>query len=95
MSLVVSAAEQAGFGMARPRGYTTCLYSTQLRMIYTILINIKMPTIVDIQTFIGMINTTSEGLKVSNGAKIRRSEGLKAREKSFTFPAIFLVSMSS
>ena len=39
----------------------TC--STQLSMKIILLINVKMPTIVDILTFISVINTTSERLK--------------------------------
>ena len=50
------------FGL-RPRGYKTFSYSTQLSMKFNLLINVKMPTIVDILTFISMINTTSERLK--------------------------------
>ena len=39
-------------------------YSTQLSIKFILLINVKMPTIVDILTFITMINTcTSERLK--------------------------------
>ena len=34
--------------------------SAQLRMIFILLINVKMPTIVDILTFISRINKTSE-----------------------------------
>ena len=37
--------------------------STQLSMKFIILINVKMPTIVGILTFISMANTTSERLK--------------------------------
>ena len=37
--------------------------STQLRLKFTVLIIVKMPTIVGILTFMSMINTTSEGLK--------------------------------
>ena len=37
--------------------------STQLRMKFILLINVKMPTIVGILTFISMINTTYESLK--------------------------------
>ena len=40
--------------------------STQLSMKLFLLINVKMPTIVDILTFISMINTTSERLKTIN-----------------------------
>ena len=36
-------------------------YSSQLSMKLVMLINVKMPTIVGILTFISMINTTSEG----------------------------------
>ena len=43
-------------------------YSTQLSTKFTmiLLINVKMPTIVDILTFISMINTISEKLKARN-----------------------------
>ena len=40
--------------------------STQLSMKFILLINVKMPTIVGILTFISMINTTSERLKAIN-----------------------------
>ena len=40
--------------------------STQLSTKLILLINVKMPTIVGILTFISMINTTSEKLKVRN-----------------------------
>ena len=40
--------------------------STQLSKKFILLINVKMPTIVVILTFISMINTTSERLKVRN-----------------------------
>ena len=40
--------------------------STQLSMKFILLINVKMPTIVGILTFISMINTTSERLKARN-----------------------------
>ena len=38
-------------------------YSTQLSTEFILLINVKMPTIVGILTFISMINTTSERLE--------------------------------
>ena len=41
-------------------------FSTQLSMKFILLINVKMPTIVGILTFISMINTTSERLKARN-----------------------------
>ena len=41
-------------------------YLTQLSMKFILLINVKMPTIVGILTFISMINTTSERLKARN-----------------------------
>ena len=41
-------------------------YSTQLSTKFILLINVKMPTIVGILTFISMINTTSERLKARN-----------------------------
>ena len=42
------------------------LCSTQLSMKFSLLINVKMPTIVGILTFISRINTTSERLKARN-----------------------------
>ena len=45
------------------RGYKTFLYSTQLTTKFILLINVKMPTIVGILTFISRIITTSESLK--------------------------------
>ena len=41
-------------------------YSTQLSTKCILLINVKMPTIVGILTFISMINTTSKRLKGRN-----------------------------
>ena len=41
-------------------------YSTQLSTKFIVLINVKIPTIVGILTFISMINTTSERLKARN-----------------------------
>ena len=41
-------------------------YSTQLSTKFILLINVKMPTIVDILTFISMINTPSERLNARN-----------------------------
>ena len=41
-------------------------YSTQLSTKFIQHIHVKMPTIVDIFTFISMINTTSERLKARN-----------------------------
>ena len=46
---------------ARVRNLFSC--STQLSMKFILLINVKMPTIVGILTFISMITTTSESLK--------------------------------
>ena len=40
--------------------------STQLSTKFILLINVKMPTIVGILTFISMINTTSKRLKARN-----------------------------
>ena len=40
--------------------------SVQLSTKFILLINVKMPTIVDILTFISMINTISERLKTKN-----------------------------
>ena len=46
-----------------PEVFKKKLYSTQLSTKFILLINVKMPTIVGILTFISMINTTSEILK--------------------------------
>ena len=52
----------AGVGQAsRLKKLSSC--STQLNTRLIILISIKMPTFVEILTFISMINTTSESLK--------------------------------
>ena len=48
------------------RKHSTFSCSTQLSMLFIMLINVKMPTIVGILTFISMINTTSERLKARN-----------------------------
>ena len=48
------------------RGYKTFSHKTQLSTKCILLINVKMPTIVGILTFISMINTTSEILKARN-----------------------------
>ena len=53
-------------GESWPRGYKTFSCSTQLSTKVILLINVKMPTIVGILTFISMINTTSERLKARN-----------------------------
>ena len=50
---------------SRLRVYKTFSCSTQLSTKFILLINIKMPTIVGILTFISMINATSEKLKAS------------------------------
>ena len=42
-------------GAIRPRGYKTFLCSTQLSMKFILLINVKMPSIVGILTFIRTI----------------------------------------
>ena len=47
----------------RPGGYKTLFISTQMSTKFILLINVKMPTIVGILTFISTINTTSERLK--------------------------------
>ena len=54
---------------ARPRGYKTfscSTESTQLSTKFIVLINVKIPTIVGILTFISMINTLNEILKARN-----------------------------
>ena len=47
----------------RPRDYKTFSCSTQLSNKFILIINVKMPTIVGILTFISRINTASESLK--------------------------------
>ena len=49
-----------------PRGYKTFPCSTQLSTKFILLINVQMPTIVGILTFISMINTISQKLKAIN-----------------------------
>ena len=48
---------------ARPEVIKLFPCSTQLSTKFILLINVEMPTIVEILTFMGMINTTSERLK--------------------------------
>ena len=48
---------------AWPRGYKTFFHAPQLSTKFILLINVKLPTIVGILTFISMINATSERLK--------------------------------
>ena len=43
-----------------PRGYKSLSWSNQLSMKFIMLINVKMPTIVGILTFMSMVNTISE-----------------------------------
>ena len=57
MSIVISSAKPG------PEVKKLFSYSTQLSMEFIMLINVKMPTIVGILTFISMINTTPEGTK--------------------------------
>ena len=51
-----------------PKDIKLFLCSTQLSTKCILLINVKMPTIVGILTFISMINTTSERLKARNSS---------------------------
>ena len=50
----------------RPRGYKLFSCFTQLSTKFFLLINVKMPTIVGILTFISKINTASEKVKARN-----------------------------
>ena len=52
--------------LSRPQGYKTFPYSNQLSTKFILLINVKMPTVVGILTFISMINTSYERLKARN-----------------------------
>ena len=52
-----------GSSKSGPKVIKKISYSTQLSMKFILLINVKMPTIVGILTFISMINTTSKSLK--------------------------------
>ena len=54
-----------------PRGYTFFSYSTQLNTKFILLINVKMPTIVGILTFISTTNTTPERLKLKKNFMCR------------------------
>ena len=57
-------AKWAKFGFKdRPEVIKLFSFSTQRSTKFILLINVKMPTIVGILTFISMINTTSERLK--------------------------------
>ena len=49
-----------------PRDYKTFFMLSSAEHEFILLINVKMPTIVGILTFISMINTTSERLKARN-----------------------------
>ena len=53
-------------GIPGPEGIIPFSYSSQLSTKFILLINVKMPTIVGILTFISMINTTPERLKARN-----------------------------
>ena len=61
-----SAISSAQEGESGPKVIKLFSYSTQLSTEFILLINVKMPTIVGIFTFISMINTTSESLKARN-----------------------------
>ena len=50
--------------ISRPKGYKTFFILNQLSMESILLINVKMPTIVGILTFISRINTVFESFKV-------------------------------
>ena len=56
------------FGSVMPGPEVIKLFpcSTQLSMKFFLLINVKKPTVVDILTFISMINTTSKRLTARN-----------------------------
>ena len=53
-------------GCAGPEAIKLFPCSTQLSMKFILLINVKMPTIVGILTFMSMINTSYESLKARN-----------------------------
>ena len=60
-SIIKSANNQfLGLVISCPEIIKRFSYSTQLSMKFILLINVKMPTIVGILTFISMINITSE-----------------------------------
>ena len=54
------------FSGTRPDVIILFSCSTQLSMKFIMLINVKIPTIVGILTFISMINTTFDSLKARN-----------------------------
>ena len=73
MFKLVSVAEETGLSFdllettkTGPYNIKLFLCSTQLTSKFILLINVKLPTIVGILTFISMINTTTERLNARN-----------------------------
>ena len=62
----LSMVDQRMLKLTRPEVIKLFSYSTQLGTKFTLLINVKMPTIVGILTFISMINTPPERLITRN-----------------------------
>ena len=63
---IYSWGSRQGFGIPGPEVLKLFPCSTQLSAKFILLINVKMPTIVGILTFISMINITSEKVKARN-----------------------------
>ena len=72
--------------------------STQLSAKFILLVNVKMPTIVGILTFISMIKTTSERLKVVFVMKIfvggAGSIKIKKSSDSFTIFGLWVLGLA-
>ena len=66
LSALIKTLVELFYGITRPEVIKLFPCSTQLSMKFILLLNVKMPTIVGILTFISMINTTSERLKATN-----------------------------
>ena len=74
--------------MIRPRGYKTLLRSVHLSMKLILLINVKMPTIVGILSFISRIDTPSDVFSMDLFLIIQHfsfNEQLKLKKSVITF----------
>ena len=67
--------------------------STQLSMKFIMLINVKMPTIVGILTFISRINTTSESLKARKVFVFRHFKFYEQLKFHAQLSMIFFITM--
>ena len=62
--------------------------STQMGMEFIMLVNVKMPTIVGILTFISMINTASESLNAKNIFLVYTSSSVQLSMKTELYPQV-------